>query len=228
MKRHAFTPRDRHAFTLIELLVVIAIIAILAAILFPVFAKAREKARQSSCQSNCKQIGVAVLQYVQDYDEQLPIGTSYWYAPGGGGAATRTDPFGWYDLIQPYIKNIQVMSCPSDSDKTQAPPWGATQLSYCANMCFEQFGFQKMATLKQPGTYVFAFDSDTYYTYWYNTTDTSLDATSYRPWLSAAMRHNEGCNNTFLDGHVKWMNTGNIKAGIMAQSISYNPYIHNW
>src|ERR1700753_3722417 len=61
----------RRGFTLIELLVVIAIIAILAAILFPVFAKAREKARQIACLSNMKQIGLATLQYVQDYDEQF-------------------------------------------------------------------------------------------------------------------------------------------------------------
>ncbi len=63
----------RRAFTLIELLVVIAIIAILAAILFPVFAKAREKARQSSCQSNVKQLGLAFMQYTQDYDEKLSL-----------------------------------------------------------------------------------------------------------------------------------------------------------
>ena len=63
-------------FTLIELLVVIAIIAILAAILFPVFAKAREKARQASCASNEKQLGLAIIQYVQDYDETFPAASA--------------------------------------------------------------------------------------------------------------------------------------------------------
>src|SRR5690606_11463989 len=64
------TPRG---FTLIELLVVIAIISILAAILFPVFARARESARRASCLSNLKQIGLASMMYVQDYDEKYPV-----------------------------------------------------------------------------------------------------------------------------------------------------------
>ena len=94
-------------FTLIELLVVIAIIAILAAILFPVFAKAREKARQASCQSNEKQIGLAILQYVQDNDETYPV----MFTPGNGAGYVS-----WTEPVYPYVKSVQVYKCP---DQTQ-------------------------------------------------------------------------------------------------------------
>src|SRR3954469_12892595 len=97
----------RAAFTLIELLVVIAIIAILAAILFPVFAQAREKARSISCLSNLKQGGLAYAMYTQDYDETTPLQKSN--DPAGGY---------WYNLIQPYIKNWQLMLCPDRAQTT--------------------------------------------------------------------------------------------------------------
>jgi prepilin-type N-terminal cleavage/methylation domain-containing protein/prepilin-type processing-associated H-X9-DG protein len=125
--------RLQKGFTLIELLVVIAIIAILAAILFPVFAQARESARTISCLSNQKQIGTAVIMYLQDYDEKYP-----WAAinlndcaasgrPAGCGypeynrrdmpwVNLRVTAWGWDKLIYPYVKNIQAYKCPSASD----------------------------------------------------------------------------------------------------------------
>jgi prepilin-type N-terminal cleavage/methylation domain-containing protein/prepilin-type processing-associated H-X9-DG protein len=105
------TPRvSRSGFTLIELLVVIAIIAILAAILFPVFAQARDKARAISCTSNCRQIGTALMMYATDFDENLP-----------GWPDPRFNPifnagYSWQMIVpvmDPYIKNRGVWSCPS-------------------------------------------------------------------------------------------------------------------
>ena len=100
----------RRGFTLIELLVVIAIIAILAAILFPVFAQAREKARQTQCLSNLRNSATAALMYVQDYDEKFPMPFYYTIADNAPCAMTL------FSLIAPYLKNREVLRCPSEPD----------------------------------------------------------------------------------------------------------------
>jgi prepilin-type processing-associated H-X9-DG protein/prepilin-type N-terminal cleavage/methylation domain-containing protein len=51
-------------FTLVELLVVIAIIAILIAILLPVLNRAREQANKVKCMANLHTLGIAMGQYV--------------------------------------------------------------------------------------------------------------------------------------------------------------------
>ena len=68
------THRHPKGFTVIELIVVIDIIAIPAAILFPVFQKVCENARRTSGLSNEKQLGLAIMQYVQNTDEVYPAG----------------------------------------------------------------------------------------------------------------------------------------------------------
>ncbi len=109
----------KSAFTLIELLVVIAIIAILAAILFPVFARARENARRSSCQSNLKQIGLGILQYVQDYDERYPLSrTDNVPVVNDTGATVVLNNVPWHYTIQPYVKSVQLFKCPSNTATT--------------------------------------------------------------------------------------------------------------
>ena len=112
-------------FTLIELLVVIAIIAILAAILFPVFSRAREKARSASCQSNTKSLATAMVMYMQDHDERLPMGSR----------TTSIGAIRWGEQIQSYIKNHQLFVCPSANRLVFNPPSGPTG-GYGYNSCF--------------------------------------------------------------------------------------------
>ncbi len=99
----------KSAFTLIELLVVIAIIAILAAILFPVFAQARERARMTACVSNMRQIGAGLMMYVQDYDETFPYCRFH-----GADAVAATHAYVWRNALRPYLKNLDVLGCPSN------------------------------------------------------------------------------------------------------------------
>lgn len=113
----------RSGFTLIELLVVIAIIAILASILFPVFQKVRENARRTACISNMKQIGIASIQYTQDYDEKYVAGCG----SNGKGA-------GWAGQLYPFVKSTGAFKCPDDS--TSLP---GTPVSYGLNSQFSPY-----------------------------------------------------------------------------------------
>lgn len=216
----------RKGFTLIELLVVIAIIAILAAILFPVFARAREKARQTSCLSNVKQIMLGVLMYVQDYDESLPIGTSYWYAPGGGGASSHVDSAMWPRLINPYVKNEQIFVCPSYRH-TLTDPWGGTiDLSYAAIMSYQQYGKRLIADIKSVAKFVYLLESSDWNNYWYPNDDNlmAIDSTQYRPWgYETQTPHNDGLNLGFLDGHAKWSSKTGMLGGCQSGSMGFAP-----
>ncbi|MFQ5429955.1 MAG: type II secretion system protein [Phycisphaerae bacterium] len=90
----------RRGFTLIELLVVISIIAVLIAILLPALAMAREEGKKTVCMNNMRQIGTAVILYLNDNDNlpwtyvhrtlpdgtvQLFPGTSFYSSYSWGG-----------------------------------------------------------------------------------------------------------------------------------------------
>lgn len=124
------TRTAQSGFTLIELLVVIAIIALLAAVLFPVFAQAREKARQTACLSNMRQIGMAMLSYISDYDDTFPFAfgyrasttgwqyLSYVAVPPDWRAASAPDYIASNQLAFPnslysYTNSYAILSCPS-------------------------------------------------------------------------------------------------------------------
>jgi prepilin-type N-terminal cleavage/methylation domain-containing protein len=102
--------RSRSGFTLIELLVVIAIIAILAALLFPGFARARERAQAAQCQSHLRQIGAAMQQYLDDWDNTFWLQSYKFNTPPSTGNPTMT----WKDAIWPYAGSRNVFLCPTN------------------------------------------------------------------------------------------------------------------
>jgi len=202
----------KKGFTLIELLVVIAIIAILAAILFPVFAKAREKARQTACLNNTKQIGLGLMQYVQDYDETYPGVYNYDTSISGYSR--------WTVVIQPYVKNTQVFQCPSQAVLTNVLTYQTFPTSYAFNY---NLAWSSEATAVKPASTVAMCDSGsqaTLYTDntaavnvnspqkpggWILVTPENYAATTNGDWCAPAMRHSERCNVAFADGHSKSM-----------------------
>lgn len=121
----------RRAFTLIELLVVVGIIVILAALLFPVFAQAREAGRRTACASNLRQIGLAVRQYVAEYDDRFPIPLSA--APSNS----------WAGLIQPYLKSSLILHCPNQADSTLAglSVWGGSNPNVANRYVYAGYGW---------------------------------------------------------------------------------------
>jgi len=218
----------RKAFTLIELLVVIAIISILASILFPVFARARENARRTSCASNLKQIGLGVMQYVQDYDEYYPQATRYLVGESGS-----TIP--WFDLIDPYVKSYQVFRCPSSSQgyasDTVDKPRYVYAGNYGANLLIMRWYKNKeamnMAAVINPASTFLIMDCGSREAY--PTEATAPDGYSFLPGMGAlgvdgstveerfqpdfqSGRHLNGINMSFADGHVKWLSTQRVYA----------------
>lgn len=65
-------------------------------VLQPTPLRARDNARRTSCQLNLKQIGLALQQYTQDYDDKLPVRQ-------------------WGQSLLIYAKSKQVFQCPEVS-----------------------------------------------------------------------------------------------------------------
>ncbi|MBW3635315.1 MAG: DUF1559 domain-containing protein [Armatimonadetes bacterium] len=203
------SPNRKKAFTLIELLVVIAIIAILAAILFPVFGRARENARATSCSSNLKQIGLAFLQYTQDYDETYPLagGTLKFKDPD------PTKPRSWMEQIFPYTKSEQLYKCPSDTFSNNGID---SKYSYfmSARAAYISAGNVAAATrevsIQFPSLFVTGGDADSSI---FDVEDADKDDYSNNLMGSGvngtkpydSKRHLGGQNILFADGHVKKM-----------------------
>lgn len=183
--------------------------------------------------SNLKQIGLGVMQYVQDYDETYPSSTRYISGSSGGTVS-------WYQDIMPYVKSYELFRCPS-SDSGYGPAgnsyaWGTSDYAYVkagnygANrvvmriMSDANSVYVKMPAVVSPTTIYLIMDfGDMRATP--TTAVTSGGANEYLPGMGdlgvpahttgtllydrfvrdfQSGRHFGGVNVLYADGHTKW------------------------
>jgi prepilin-type N-terminal cleavage/methylation domain-containing protein/prepilin-type processing-associated H-X9-DG protein len=109
MSTKVVNPRFQ-GFTLVELLVVIGIIAVLIGLLLPALNRARDAAKTVKCLSNLRQIGLAAVQYSNDFGGQV---LPYEFENPSYATFTQMD---FWPIILIYCKDLprQPISDPGD------------------------------------------------------------------------------------------------------------------
>jgi prepilin-type processing-associated H-X9-DG protein len=167
--------------------------------------------------------------YVQDYDETLPYAFMD-YLPNYGAWAK------WYWVIQPYVKNLGILKCPSDKTPQSDTPyyidgkWGRNILnSYGWNYPHmpyrpEYAAGTTLTTYEYPSeTLVFAHSQCTdawCRSYVYSAVEFPYPHPTYLTWAPTngiADVHSGGTTIGFLDGHAKWMKMEAVISGDMAR-----------
>lgn len=140
--------RRRSAFTLIELLVVIAIIAILIALLLPAVQQAREAARRTQCRNNFKQVGLALHNYHDNFQQFPPaLVSSGRCNTGGSGECPTTRPVlntTGFVLLLPYIDQAPMYNQYNlNVSSSMSSPYGRPQAGGVANSTTNQAIYNK-------------------------------------------------------------------------------------
>ena len=125
---------NKRGFTLIELLVVIAIIGVVMSLVMPSLTAMRARAMFVACRSNLKQIGIALHEYLYDYDS-LPV-----VAAIDKVKNNKKDPDNGFPslatALYEYVETDRIFSCTVDQGVPAAAPNKVKEVE----SCFKEWG----------------------------------------------------------------------------------------
>ena len=197
---HHSSLTGKHRFTLIELLVVIAIIAILAGMLLPALNQAKKQARATLCKSNLKQIGNAIILYMDNYNGYTM------YSDASKGAIWSL----CFDKGQP-VNGVAV--CPEATAGKKPAVWDLmvalngelVQRNYVFNA--QSYGRKNSTLQKSPSKQSMladgagSLDNGANYNRFFSNVGKFYDPALSR-WNTVWACHNRASNMLWLDGHV--------------------------
>lgn len=221
----------RRGFTLKELVVVVGLLGVVGVVVRPIFYRSLVCGNvKSPCQQNLKKIALAFKQYLNDYDERYPL-----VVVTDATGTTYTPPFGWADALQPYLKDTEVLQCPTDVSKGDKNSGNGNFSDYWYNANFireirrenvhvftgvneSMFGSCTQTIMAADGGNV---DGNITGDARYNQCGDGSSLTRRRQVCAvttaskapasypSAQLHLDGCNFAFADGHVKWFKANN-------------------
>ena len=129
----------------------------------------------------------------------------------------------WPQQIYPYVKNAQIFTCPSKSDAVFSydPVARDNNFGYGMNYWmtfYYYYSTGELSRIKTPAETIWYTDCDYYVVYptYYLAIYPNDPTYGQNGTARLQLRHNDGVNVAFIDGHAKWLNRSTIEGDVGA------------